>query len=154
MLVKKPLSFKEFVYIYSRVPRLGVDLLVQKDNGVVFTKRSINPYKGVWHFPGGTVLFEETLAQAVTRIVKDELNLKVLTKKYLGTIEYLSEPDDRFLKKHRHTVCLVFLIRASGNLKKDADASEVKILNNVPENIIPEQKLFLKKHKELFSFHR
>lgn len=151
MPTKRPLSFEEFVYIYSRVPRLGVDLIVKKDNGIVFVKRSIDPYKGMWHFPGGTVLFDETVDQAISRVVKGELNLKVLSKEYLGIIEYLSEPDDRFLKKHRHTICPIFLIEANEELKKDADASEVKVLNNIPENITPEQKTFLNSHQEILD---
>jgi ADP-ribose pyrophosphatase YjhB (NUDIX family) len=150
MSEKRPLTFEEFVYIYSRVPRLGVDLIVKKDNGIVLVKRSIDPYKGIWHFPGGTVLFDENIDQAISRIVKDELNLEVLSKNYLGIIEYLYEPDDRFLKKHRHTVCPIFLIKAEGNLKNDADASEVKILKIIPENTIPEQKEFLNSHQEIF----
>lgn len=151
MSAKRPLSFEEFAYIYSRVPRLGIDLVVKKDKGIIFVKRRIDPYKGMWHFPGGTVLFDETIDQAISRIVKDELNLSVLSKKFVGIIEYLSEPDERFLKKHRHTVCLIFLIEASGDLKKDADASEVRVFSNVPENIIPEQKLFLNKNQGLFD---
>lgn len=150
MSTKRLLSFEEFVNIYSRVPRLGVDLIVKKGDGIVFVKRSIDPYKGMWHFPGGTVLFDETIDQAISRVVQDELNLRVLSKKHLGVIEYLSEPDDRYLKKHRHTVCLIFLIEAEGDLKKDADASEVKILMSIPENIIPEQKVFLNSHQEMF----
>lgn len=151
MSVKRPLSFEEFAYIYSRVPRLGVDLIVKNDKGIIFVKRKIDPYKGMWHFPGGTVLFDETIDQSASRIVQDELNLQVLSKKFVGIIEYLKEPDQRFLKKHRHTVCLIFLVEASGDLKKDADASEVKIFKDAPENIIPEQRLFLNKNKGLFN---
>lgn len=151
MSAKRRLSFEEFVYIYSRVPRLGVDLIVKKNNGIVFVKRSIDPYKGMWHFPGGTVLFDESIDQAISRVVQDELNLRVISKKHLGIIEYLSEPDDRYLQKHRHTVCLIFLIEADGDLKKDADASEVKIHMSTPENIIPEQRVFLNSHQEIFG---
>lgn len=151
MSAKRPLTFDEFVYIYSRVPRLGVDLIVKVNNGVVFAKRSIYPYKGMWHFPGGTVLFEETIDQAISRIVQDEINLEVTSKKFLGIIEYLDEPDERFLKKHRHTVCPIFQVEVSGNLTKDEDASDVQVFNYVPKNIIPEQKTFLDTHQELFN---
>ena len=151
MSTSKPLSFEEFVSIYSKVPRLGIDIIVKKNNGIVFVKRNIDPYKDMWHFPGSTLLFDETIDGAVSRIVQNELNLKVLSKKYLGIIEYLSEPDDRFLKKHRHTVCLIFLVEAEGNLKRDEDASEVKILKSTPKNIIPEQKIFLDSHQEIFE---
>ena len=151
MSTKRPLSFEEFVYIYSRVPRLGIDLIVKQTNGIVFVKRSIEPYKGMWHFPGGTVLFNETIDQAISRIIQNELNLQVFSKEYLGIIEYLTEPDDRFLKKHRHTVCPIFLVKGEGKLKKDADASEVKVFTNIPEDIIPEQKIFLTGHQEIFD---
>lgn len=151
MSVNKPLSFGEFVSIYSKVPRLGVDLLVKTNSGVVFAKRAIDPYKGMWHLPGGTVLFDETIDHAVSRIVKGELNLKVASATYLGIIEYLHEPDARFPNKHRHTVCIAFLVEARGILKKDADAAEIKVFSSVPKGIIPEQRRFLVKHSEVFA---
>ena len=50
------LPFNEFVKIYSKVPRLCVDLLINNDDGFLLALRAIEPGKGQGHFPGATVL--------------------------------------------------------------------------------------------------
>src|SRR3989344_6948849 len=84
----KKLSFRGFKYIYSKVPRLCVDLLIKNRKGVLLTKRDIPPNKGWWHFPGGTVLMGETLKDTVQRVAKEELNTRVKIQKLFGFLEY------------------------------------------------------------------
>ena len=86
-----PLSEKEFRCIYAKVPRLCVDLIVRDGKKVLLTKRKIDPYKGFWHLPGGTVYFGETLEQAVKRVAKGELNLDVEIKTLHGYVEFSDE---------------------------------------------------------------
>src|SRR5690349_15119817 len=60
-----PFSPVEFDAIYSRVPRLTVEIIVPDGQGAVFlTKRAIAPFAGQWHLPGGTVYFAEPLLDA------------------------------------------------------------------------------------------
>lgn len=80
-LNKKWLSDKDYDFIYSRVPRLCVDLAIKSKKGVLLTKRLIEPYKNTWHMPGGRVKFRESLADAIQRIAQDELGTKVVIKK-------------------------------------------------------------------------
>ncbi len=47
----KYLPFEEFQEIYSKVPRLCVEVVLRSDEGIMLTKRTINPWKGMWHFP-------------------------------------------------------------------------------------------------------
>src|SRR6185295_8718349 len=67
----KRLAKKEFDAIYSLVPRLTVEVVVQTDAGIVLTRRAIEPAKGKWHIPGGTVFKGETLRQAVKRVARE-----------------------------------------------------------------------------------
>ena len=78
-MTKKPLTFEEFKTIYSKVPRLTVEVIVKTDKGILFTKRLIPPYVGSWHFPGGTVYYKETITDAIERVAQDELGVKVTT---------------------------------------------------------------------------
>ena len=64
------LTQEEFNEIYDKVPRLCVEPLIVSNDGILLTRRAINPGKGLWHFPGGTVLKGETLQEAVVRLVK------------------------------------------------------------------------------------
>jgi ADP-ribose pyrophosphatase YjhB (NUDIX family) len=86
-----PLSKEEFDAIYSKVPRLTVEIIVRNGKGEIFlTQRAIEPCKGQWHLPGGTVFFAESLAEAVKRVAKRELGITVTTTKHVGYIEYPS----------------------------------------------------------------
>lgn len=46
----------EYDSIYSRVPRLCVEVVIStRAQGVLLTRRDIPPNIGAWHIPGGTV---------------------------------------------------------------------------------------------------
>ena len=64
---KHPLSQKELWEIYKKVPRLTVETIFHSNGGVFLTLRNIDPCKGLWHSPGGTVRFGERLTEAVAR---------------------------------------------------------------------------------------
>lgn len=49
-----PLTQQEFDDIYSKVPRLTVEIIVtNSERALLLTKRAIEPCKGQWHLPGG-----------------------------------------------------------------------------------------------------
>lgn len=82
---------EEFDAIFARVPRLCVEVvIVRPERGVLLSRRDIPPNVGAWHIPGGTVLFAESLVQAVRRVARDELTLEVEAGPLLGYIEYPS----------------------------------------------------------------
>lgn len=86
-----PLTGEEFKTFYAKVPRLTVEILLRDDSGRVYlTKRSIEPCKGQWHLPGGTVWFGEALSDSIKRIAKRELGISVTTLRSVGHIEYPS----------------------------------------------------------------
>ncbi len=81
---------EEFKEIFSKVPRLTVEVIVKSDKGIILTKRQIDPCKGSWHIPGVTVFYGEPVETAVQRVAKDELGTEVKIKQLLGYIEYPS----------------------------------------------------------------
>jgi NUDIX domain len=81
----------EYDAIYSRVPRLCVEVVVvEPRRGVLLMLRDIPPNIGAWHLPGGTVLFGEPVLDAVKRVAADELGAEVAVGELLGYIEYPS----------------------------------------------------------------
>ena len=81
----------EFDAIFSRVPRLCVEVVIRApERGVLLMLRDIPPNVGAWHIPGGTVMFGERLTDAVQRVARDELGLEVTVGDLLGYIEYPS----------------------------------------------------------------
>ncbi len=143
MALGKPFSYAEFRKIYSKVPRLTVDLIVTSPKGVALTLRSITPYKDHWHIPGSTVLYQENLGETARRVARDELHVAIKTPKFLGYIDYDETPGRGFGR----SISLVFCAKLkSGAIAPDEDATEAKFFSRLPQNFIPLQKAFLKKH--------
>jgi ADP-ribose pyrophosphatase YjhB (NUDIX family) len=137
---KMPL--KKFREIYSQVPRLCVEVVIKTDDGVVLTKRAIEPYKGKWHIPGGTVLFGEMLNDAVKRVAREEAGVEVEVGKILGYIEY---PDEAQVRGYGWAVGIAFQARVTGGkLMGSQQGEEIKTFVELPEDMIWEQKDFLK----------
>jgi 8-oxo-dGTP diphosphatase len=85
-----PLPQAEYEEIYAKVPRLTVEVVVVSPDGVLLTRRQTGPCAGLWHIPGGTVRFGETLTVAVRRVAEHELGVEVTIDDLLGYIEYPS----------------------------------------------------------------
>ena len=139
-MIPKKLSQKEFDKIYSKVPRVSVDIVVKTGKGIILTKRSFGPWKGQWHIPGASIRYGESIKDAIERVAKKELNLKVKVIKKLGDIEWL----DKF-KERGHSISLVFLVKTvSGEIKLDFQATSYNFFKKIPLNTIKEQRKFLK----------
>lgn len=141
---KHPLSQEEFDVIYKKVPRLTVEIIVQSKNGVYLTKRDIEPCKSMWHLPGGTVRFGEKLTEAVERIAKRELGIKVKSSKLLGYIEYPSH----YLNELDSPVGIAFLVEDyNGDIKVNEEAKDSGWYKKLPVNMHDEQKEFIEQNQ-------
>jgi ADP-ribose pyrophosphatase YjhB (NUDIX family) len=135
-----PLSEQEFEEIYSRVPRLTVEVVVTRADGVLLTRRAIEPCRGLWHIPGGTVRFGERLADAVARVARWELGIEVTESRMAGCIEYPSHPEQGL----DCPVGIVFLVtRHSGDVELDAQADGHGWFRQLPAPMHGEQARFL-----------
>lgn len=139
MTDQHPLSEKEFWQIYKKVPRLTVEIIIMGEEGVFLTKRNIEPCKGLWHLPGGTVCFGEKLTDAVARIAKRELGINIKKTKLLGYIEYPSH----FENGLDSPVGIVFEVaKFSGELKPNAEAKDYDWFQKLPSAMHREQRDF------------
>lgn len=134
---------KEFDFIYSRVPRFGIELVIVKDNKILLTKRTIEPGKGCWHLPGTTLAYGESLKDLLIRVAKQELNGDIQRAWFIDNIEYIH--------KDYHVVSKVYVTSIEGNLKPDFQASQIKWFKKLPVNMFPQQREFIKKY-ECFIF--
>lgn len=142
------LSNEDFAYIYSKVPRFNVDLIVHaQEEGVVLIQRSIEPHVGSWHLPGGTVYKGETILVAAIRIAKAETGLDVEVIKYLGVMEFPNEKRGDLII---HTISIGVEVRAfSGKLRQDVNAKKIGVFNTIPVPMIPEHGQLLKEKEIL-----
>ncbi len=134
----KKLPLKVFVSIYSKVPRLTVDLVIKNKQGVLLSKRDIPPELGWWHLPGGTVLMGELFEDTVQRVAQEELNTEVKILKPLGFLEYSEGSSLGWTK------AAVFLVKPlSKRLVGGKQAKEINYFARLPEDTLPEVKRFL-----------
>jgi ADP-ribose pyrophosphatase YjhB (NUDIX family) len=143
-----PFTLEEFQEIYSKVPRLTVEVLLKSDRCVFLTKRDIEPFKGTWHLPGGTVYVAESLENAVERIAKRELGINVIDAKQVGVIEYPSH----YKNGYDTPVGIVYEVTIyEGQPATNHEAADGLWFSSVPKNIHGDQDDFLTKHNYLAS---
>ncbi len=111
--MKDWLTEKQYNDIYSKVPRICVDLVIRQKKNVLLIKRGIQPYKGTFHLPGGRVKFRESITSAVNRIAINEIGIKVTIKKILGYMEFTREIQSG---NKRHSISICFEVVPIGNL--------------------------------------
>lgn len=138
---KKPFSPEEFKAIFSKVPRLCVELVIKTPEGIVLSLRSLPDYNGKWHLPGGTVFYKELITDAIKRVADDELGISVNIQRLLGYIEYDGEKEKGF----GWAIGMVFLCSSEAtDIKPNNDeASEIKIFKELPLGLIEEHHKFL-----------
>lgn len=136
-----PLKEEEYRQIYSKVPRLTVEIIVQDEHAALYlTRRAAGPCKGLWHLPGGTVQFGEALLHAVQRIALRELSIDVQHVRSCGYIEYPSH----YLNGLDSPVGLVFEVTEySGCPTPNEEASGGAWFTSVPDEMHPDQDQFL-----------
>jgi 8-oxo-dGTP diphosphatase len=141
------LSQEEFDSIYSKVPRLTVEVIIKDGKrGIYLTKRAIEPCKGQWHLPGGTVRFGETLIDAVKRIALRELGIRVSDAKLVGYIEYPSH----FKNGLDSPVGIAFeVIKFNEKLKTNDESVDSGWFTKLPSPMHAEQDVFLLSHRYL-----
>jgi ADP-ribose pyrophosphatase YjhB (NUDIX family) len=132
---------EEFDSLYSQVPRLTVEIIVKNKNNAIFmTIRAIEPCKGQWHLPGGTVYFGESLIQAVQRVAERELGITVNEVVNTGYIEYPSH----YLNGMDDPVGIVFEVtNYKGELKTNNEALDSGWFTKIPDNLHADQDIFL-----------
>jgi len=138
----QPLTYEEFSSVYSRVPRLTVEILIKTVEGTLLTLRDLPSWNNLWHIPGGTVYYGETVERAIQRIALDEIGLKVSLVKLLGYLHYPSEMKERGFG---WSIGMVFQCEMadSSSISLNNQASQFKFFKTLPENMVQEQKEFL-----------
>lgn len=118
--------------IIEATPLVSVDLIIRNPfQKVLLGKRINRPAKGYWFVPGGRILKNETINQALKRISEVEVGLNLLTKapRLLGAYDHIY--DDNFLNINginTHYVVLAFIITLQKEIevKPDDQHSDLK----------------------------
>ncbi len=144
---KNIISENLYKKIIHNVPLCCVDIIVKKGNLFLLVKRTEKPVKDKWWFPGGRVLFNESLKNTAKRKLKEELNIKNFEKmKFLGVKELKFRKGD--FGKPVYSIVNVFLVeineKQSNNIQVDDTASEYKWFSKIQKSFHPYLKRFLR----------
>ena len=79
-------------FVFYLNPKLVAGTIPEQDGKILLTRRSINPSRGLWTFPGGFVDFGETATDAAIRETFEETGLKVDLTGLLNVYTYPGAP--------------------------------------------------------------
>jgi 8-oxo-dGTP diphosphatase len=80
----------------SARPELCVGGVAIHDGELLLIRRGHGPAAGEWSVPGGRVEHGETLAEAVTREVREETGLECVCGELVGWVERFGEPPEDY----------------------------------------------------------
>lgn len=144
-----PFTAEEFRTIYSKVPRVTVEVVIAHQGGIVLSLRKLESWKNLWHIPGGTILYKETVEQALQRIAREELNISIQIHELLGYIEYPSEEKERGFG---WSVGLAFLCTTKDEIPQINDmGEEIQVFRSFPTNMVEEQRPIVEKALSFIS---
>jgi len=125
------LPYDKFLESFKLAPRIAIDLWIKNENGgVLYTKRDVEPYKGLWHLPGSFLLLGEPVDECVKRLAKDELGLKVTGNGF--KLRYL---DEDLQEPRGHVVHLVYEVRVKKSEVEETESK--KFFFEPPADMIP-----------------
>jgi len=125
--------------------KVAVDAVVfgyeTKNLSVLLIKRGIEPYKNTWALPGGLVLEEESLEDAVKRELREETGVTI---DYLEQLYSFGKPD-RDPRNRVVSISYFGLVKPNHfKIKADTDAMEAQwfSVNELPKLAFDHKKIF------------
>lgn len=125
-------------------PFVCVDLVLFDNDLILLSKRTQNPYKGMWHLPGTMIRKNEIVENAVKRAGKTELNLEIRSMTYIGFFQSMN--------KFRNDISHAFLIQPKKiAMKIDHESSNHKFFKDLPKKIVPHHKKTIQKARKILK---
>lgn len=128
----------EFAVIQRHVPEACVELFLEQAGGVLLARRTNEPAKGEWFWPGGRLYKGEELQAAAHRVAEEELGLEVELNGRLGVYSHFWDSSAVEGVDTRHTVNVVFRVRPvaeSFEIELDEQHDDVRLVSE-PEGAL------------------
>ena len=108
-------------------PIVGVGAVVFYGESVLLARRNQNPGRGQWSLPGGVVELGETLLEALSRELREEVSITIDVGGLVGVFDrIIPDADDGI---HYHYVIVDYWgWIASGHPRPGSDISEVRLV--------------------------
>jgi colanic acid biosynthesis protein WcaH len=131
------LSDIDYKKIMESMPVVCIDCLVQNAAGeFLLIKRKNEPLKGEFWVPGGRLLRNERLEDAVHRKMFEELGVDVEIVKNLGFYEEFFDKTAQNAEGGFHAVSFLYLVRPlTNNITLDDQSDEWGWFKNFPQSL-------------------
>lgn len=126
-------QFAEFLRL---MPQISIEIVVEHDGGLLLAKRTSDPGRGEWFWPGGRLHKGETFTAAVHRLADQELGIDVDVQECLGVQSQFWETDSHSGVENRHTVNIVYLVRPGDefDISLDEQHSEYRFFHEIGDD--------------------
>jgi colanic acid biosynthesis protein WcaH len=127
-------DYKKFL---EQMPLVCIDAIIMNNKGqYLLIKRKNEPLKGDYWVPGGRLLKNETLNDAVLRKVKEELGIESHVVMPIGVYEDFFDKSPLNPENGLHTISIVYLIIAgSENICIDEQSDDWGWFDELPERL-------------------
>ena len=127
-------SDEKFASIVSSVPLVSVDLVIENhDREFLLGLRENRPARGFWFVPGGRILKNEGISQAIARVMDQEVGLSEsdYETRLLGVFEHFYDDSafDHIARTNTHYVAIGYHISVNQGfetVKLDSQHSELR----------------------------
>ncbi|MBU3941748.1 MAG: NUDIX domain-containing protein [Nanoarchaeota archaeon] len=120
----------------DKKPKVGVGVIVIKDNKVLLGKRKNSHGEGSWCFPGGHLEFNESLENCAKREVLEETGIEI------KNIRFETITNDIFKDEWKHYITIFMLCKHGSGEAKVMEPEKCEKWNWFEWNNLPEP-LFL-----------
>lgn len=135
---RNKLSCEECGFVFYNNPKPTVAAIIKnKENKILFTKRSIKPYFGWWDLPGGFINYGENPEEALSREIREELGVDIKIKKIIGVFSEFYKNLGRHDEEYSLIVLVYLIDLENRNIVVGDDVAMYKFfsLNKLPERI-------------------
>ncbi|WP_436911120.1 NUDIX domain-containing protein [Halosimplex marinum] len=101
---------EEFATVLNRVPQVCVEVVLDGEDGVLLARRTNEPGKGEWFWPGSRLYKGERLEDAARRVAREELGVEVTVGGRVGVYAHFWDRSRIDGVDSRHTVNVVFRV--------------------------------------------
>lgn len=126
-------TFSEFV---RTMPQYCVEIVLSTPEGILLAKRSNEPVKQEWFWPGSRLYKGESLEDAAQRVADGELDVQIDVVQQLGVHEHIWVISAESGNPSRHTVNIVYLAEPTTgdfDIKLDEQHTAFRFVTSVDE---------------------
>jgi len=147
----------DFLNVIDKTPLVSVDLIIEKNSMFLLGKRTNEPAEGYWFMPGGRILKDESIKDALSRILDKEtgldINYDIDNIRFIGVQEHRYNTNTfKFNGVSTHYIVLVYhLVINNSDVASDSQHNDVAWFNENNIMMNPKVHLYAVNNIKLFK---